>query len=152
MWSNLMNSAVSGNPIIGGLDIGKNTDLVHDYEKSSVQKSPLEVAIMNGHFDWLKEMLEKLNIPLDKEEEKNEDLLTEGEYVNKDEQRCFVSTIDLAIAWGNIEIIRLLVEFGVKIDQVDFDTLSGEVEEILVSARDGTLVPQYKIDGKKKKK
>merc|ERR1739848_15119 len=155
---NCLESAIHGDANIGGLDItNKNIHLVHQFEQSKFKKSPLEVAIMNSNFEWIKDMLEKLGIQPDLEvenedkDEENEDEESVENKINSGSVRP--STLQLAIDWGNIDIVRLLVEYGAKLDGIDVEELKNdEVKEMLKSQIEGTLVPVYKVDAKKKKK
>ena len=157
LWQNCMESAIQGDANIGGLDVTtKNIHLVHQFTQSRFKKSPLEVAIMNANFEWIKDMLEKLGLQPDLEEEKTEkeEVTEENEQttdVNSENVRP--STLQLAISWGNVEIVRLLVEYGAKLDGIDVEKLeNSEIKEILESQIEGNLVPCYKVDAKKKKK
>merc|ERR1739848_357372 len=125
LWQGLVESAICGDAAQGGLDItAKNIELVHAYEQSPFQKSPMEVAIMNGHFNWLKEMFEKLGISADPDEKEPDEQihgLEETQEPKAPENRP--STIEVAIAWGDTEMVRLLLEYGVNIEQMDLDSL-----------------------------
>ena len=104
---------------------------------------------MNSNFDWIKDMLEKLGIQPDAECETEVAADAEQENVSENNR---ASTLQLAIAWGNVEIVRLLVEYGAKLDGINVDGLDGEIKTILEQQISGNLVPVYKVDAKKKKK
>merc|ERR1712189_171690 len=102
--------------------------LVHQFEQNTFKKSPLEVAIMNSNFDWIKDMLEKLGIQPDAECET--EVAADAEQENMTENNR-AGTLQLAIAWGNVEIVRLLVEYGAKLDGINnVDALDGEIKTI----------------------
>merc|ERR1711976_1025068 len=126
------------------------------FTQSRFKKSPLEVAIMNANFDWIKDMLEKLGLQPDLEEEKTEkEEVTEETEQSTDinSENVRPSTLQLAISWGNVEIGRLVAEYGAKLDGIDVEKLeNSEIKEILESQIEGNLVPCYKVDAKKKKK
>merc|ERR1712071_572744 len=63
-----------------------------------------------------------------------------------------LSISEVAIAWGNLELVRLLLEYGVNLDGVNLGTLDGDIGDLCRQAQEGTLVNVYKVDAKKKKK
>merc|ERR1712170_119168 len=105
---------------------------------------------MNANFEWIKDMLEKLGLQPDLEEEVTEE---NEQTTDVHSENVRPSTLQLAISWGNVEIVRLLVEYGAKLDGIDVEKLeNSEIKEILESQIEGNLVPFYKVDAKKKKK
>ena len=147
LWQNCLESAIHGDANLGGLDItAKNVNLTHQFEQNKYKKSPLEIAIMNSNFDWIKDMIEKLGLQPDLEVENDDSDESEKNFDRP-------STLQLAIRWGNIDVIRLLVEYGASLDGIDVENLDNvELKELLVSQIEGSLVPVYKVDAKKKKK
>merc|ERR1712071_600254 len=112
----------------------------------AISEVTLEVAIMNGNFEWIKEMFEKLSILPDRDPPQQ----NEGEEEPPIDTRP--STLEVAIAWGNLELVRLLLEYGVNLDGVNLGTLDGDIGDLCRQAQEGTLVNVYKVDAKKKKK
>ena len=164
LWQNCLESAIHGDANLGGLDItAKNLHLAHQFEQNKFKKSPLEVAIMNSNFEWIKEMLEKLGLQpdLEAEDEHESETKEKSEKSENSEnsenfsisEHARLTTLQLAISWADVEIVRLLVEYGAKLDGIDVEAVgNAELKEILELQIEGTLVPVYKIDAKKKKK
>merc|ERR1711981_290731 len=115
----------------------KNIEIVHSHCAASYNKSPLEVAIMNGNFDWIREMFEKNNMtadPIVPEEE-------HGEGEEPVDVECKLSPLQLAIEWGSVEICRILIEYGAKLEVVDVDDVANsEIKTIIEEMNEGTLV------------
>jgi len=154
LWQNCLESAIHGDANLGGLDItAKNMHLAHQFEQNKFKKSPLEVAIMNSNFEWIKDMLQKLGLQPDLEAEGDESETADNSESDKVSEHARLTTLQLAISWGDVEIVRLLVEYGAKFDGIEVEALdNSELKEILDLQNEGNLVPVYKIDAKKKKK
>jgi len=145
MYRNLMLSARVGDAEKGGVDIGKSNHLIHQTEER-FNRSPLQIAILNGNFNWLKEMFERVNITPDPPIEHDES----GEIIPPKKP----TSLNLALAWKNTEIIRILLEYGcnLEIEPEIWAETSPNMQKLVELAKEDKLVPIYKIDNKAKKK
>ena len=145
LYRNLLLSARIGDAQKGGLDIGKSNHLVHQPEER-FNRSPLQVAIINGHFNWIKEMFERVNMTADPPLEHDEN----GEAIPLKKP----TALNLALAWKNIEIIRILLEYGCNLETEEeiWTETPSNLQNLVELARENKLTPIYKIDNKAKKK
>ena len=64
------------------------------------------------------------------------------------------TALNLALAWKNTEIIRILLEYGCNLDTEEeiWSETSSNLQNLVELAREDKLVPIYKMDNKAKKK
>ena len=161
LFQNLLNSSISGDINQGGLEIEKNIDLVHHSEPSNYGISPMEIAIMNGNLNWIKEMFENLGISADKVVEEQESQEESNEQENESaesetqEAQAPLTSLQLAIKWNRYNICQLLLEYEANYENIDLENdenLDQKYVDLINSVKDGSLVNVYKVDSKKKKK